>query len=172
MDTSLIVSIVIAVVAIVPGVWALVNQANKDKTQARMDMNKAAQDAAMNIIGPLQTEVTRLQARVLELEKLLIEKTTEIGDLMQAGIDKDSKIRTLEYNLDGMKMRLEAFETKRKVKNKTPEEAEAKLEEELKSDEEKKEEIKNYTAKSIEHITNGSANGSLTDFENKTEMEE
>jgi len=171
MDTSLVVSIVIAVVAIVPGVWALVNQANKDKTQARLDMNKAAQDAAMNIIGPLQAEVTRLQTRVLELEKLLIEKTTEIGDLMQAGIDKDSKIRTLEYNLEGMKMRLEAFESKRKVK-KTPEEAETRLEEELKSDEEKKEEIKNYTLKSIEHITNGSSNSSLTNFEDKTEMEE
>jgi hypothetical protein len=89
MDSSLIVSLVIAVVAIVPGVWALVNQANKDKTQSKLDMNKAANDAAMNIIAPLQAEVTRLQARVLELEKALIDKTTEIGDLMQAGIDKD-----------------------------------------------------------------------------------
>src|SRR5512137_432007 len=109
MDSSLIVSIIIAVVAIVPGVWALVNQANKDKTQAKLDMNAAAQNAAMNIIAPLQAEVTRLQARVLELEKALIDKTTEIGDLMQAGIDKDSEIRTLKYGMEDMQRRLNYF---------------------------------------------------------------
>jgi hypothetical protein len=174
METSLIVSIVIAVVAIVPGVWALVNQANKDKAQARMDMNKAAQDAAMNIIGPLQAEVTRLQGRVLELEKALIDKTTEIGDLMQSGIDKDSKIRTLEYNLSDMKIRLAAFESKRKSKGETREEAgsinktvDPRLEEDLKADEAKKLEIQNYTQKSIEQLTNGS----ITNTQN-TETEE
>ena len=156
MDTSLIVSIVIAVVAIVPGVWALVNQANKDKTQARLDMNKAANDAAMNIIGPLQAEVSRLQARVLELEKALIEKTTEIGELMQAGIDKDSEIRSLKYNMEGMRLRLETFESKRKVNKKPENDIDTRLEEELKVAEAKKEEIKLYTTKAIEHITNGS----------------
>jgi hypothetical protein len=167
METSLIVSIVIAVVAIVPGVWALVNQANKDKNQAKMDMNKAAQDAAMNIIGPLQTEVTRLQLRVLELEKALVDKTTEIGNLMQAGIDKDSKIRTLEYNLSDMKIRLNEFESKRKsngasdtIKNKRKEE-DANLiiereKEDLKADEEKKLKIQEHTDKTIQQITNGS----------------
>jgi hypothetical protein len=167
MDSSLIVSIVIAVVAIVPGVWALVNQANKDKNQSKMDMNAAAQSAAMNIIAPLQAEVTRLQARVLELEKSLIDKTTEIGDLMQAGIDKDSQIRKLNYNLEDMQLRLNAFETKRKASNKTKPDDEQqvgigkanidpRLEEDLKADEAKKEEIKNYTQKSIEQLTNGS----------------
>lgn len=166
MDSTLIVSIIIAIVAIVPGVWALVNQARKDKVQAQMDMNKAAQDAAVSIIAPLQTEVARLQARVIELEKALIDKTTEIGNLMQAGIDKDTKIRTLEYNLEGMRLRLEAFETKRKSpKPKTSEEVESRLEEELKSDEAKKEEIKIYTNKAIEQITNGSV-------ANHTEVEE
>ena len=167
MDSSLIVSIVIAVVAIVPGVWALVNQANKDKTQAKLDMNTAAQNAAMNIIAPLQAEVTRLQARVLELEKALIDKTNEIGDLMQSGIDKDSEIRTLKYRMVDMQTRLDTFEIKKKSKSKTtetdtPEEESeeitpaARLQEELNADKAKKEEIKNYTQKSIEHITNGS----------------
>jgi len=163
MDTSLIVSIVIAVVAIVPGVWALVNQANKDKNQSKLDMNAAAQSAAMNIIGPLQTEVTRLQARVLELEKALIDKTTEIGDLMQAGIDKDSEIRTLKYNMGDMQRRLDSFEIKRKGKIKAEENGTeeqsietSRLEEELKEDEAKKEKIKLHTDKTIEHITNGS----------------
>ncbi len=45
MDSTLIVSIVIAVVAIVPGVWALVNQANKDKSQSKRKSKKAAATA-------------------------------------------------------------------------------------------------------------------------------
>jgi chromosome segregation ATPase len=175
MDSSLIVSIVIAVVAIVPGVWALVNQANKDKTQAKLDMNTAAQNAAMNIIAPLQAEVTRLQARVLELEKALIDKTNEIGDLMQSGIDKDSEIRTLKYRMVDMQTRLDTFEIKKKGKLKTTgsdtEETEEptpadRLREELDADKAKKEEIKNYTQKSIEHITNGSLVNQLKPEEN------
>lgn len=174
MDTSLTVSVVIAVVAIVPGVWALVNQAKKDKAETQLNMTKAAQDAAMNIIGPLQAEVTRLQARIIELEKALIEKTTEIGDLMQKNIDKDSEIRTLKYGMEDMQRRLNYFE-KKKSRNKTPEETSNeetiitnRIEEDLKSDEAKKEEIKNYTLKSIEQLSNGS----LVNLENKTEMEE
>lgn len=171
-NLSLIVSIIIAVVAIVPGIWALVNQAKKDASQARMDMNKAANDAAMSIIGPLQMEVTRLQSRVLELEKLLVEKTSEIGDLMQSNIDKDSEIRTLKYSMSDMQLRLSAFE-KKKNKSKDADETdlsaktEFKLEEELKANEVKKEEVRQYTIKSIENINNGSIVNT-----NNTEMEE
>lgn len=164
MDSStlaLIVSVVVAVVAIVPGVWALVNQAKKDASQAKLDMNKAANDAAMGIIAPLQAEVARLQTRVLELEKLLIDKTNEIGELMQSNIDKDSEIRTMKYSMQDMQRRLNVFETKRKSKVKSEdiesgENVDPNLEEELAANEAKKEEIKQYTIKSIEHITNGS----------------
>ena len=161
MDSTLIVSIVIAVVAIVPGVWALVNQANKDKNQSRLDMNAAAQGAAMNIIGPLQAEVTRLQARVLELEKALIEKTTEIGKLMEEGIDKDSEIRTLKYNVQDMQFRLNTYENKRKASGKPKSQdkqaiPDPRLEEELKADDEKKVEIQNHTEKAIKRITGSS----------------
>jgi hypothetical protein len=161
MDSTLIVSIIIAVVAIVPGVWALVNQANKDKNQSRLDMNAAAQGAAMNIIGPLQAEVTRLQARVLELEKALIEKTTEIGKLMEEGIDKDSEIRTLKYSVQDMQFRLNTYENKRKASGKPKSQDEQaipdpRLEEELKANDEKKAEIQNHTDKAIKRITGSS----------------
>jgi len=172
MDSSLIISLVIAVVAIVPGVWALVNQAKKDKAQATIDMNKAANDAAMAIISPLQTEVARLQVRVLELERALIDKTTEIGNLMQAGIDKDTQIRVLKYNLEGMELRLETFEKKRKTTvEQKKEEVERNqentdntntiLEKEFKLDKEKKKQIQIHTEKSIKQITGSSTN----DFE-------
>lgn len=173
MDSSLLVSIVIAVVAIVPGVWALVNQANKDKKQAQIDMNKAAQDASLAIIAPLQGEVTRLQLRVVELEKALIDKTTEIGELMQKNIDKDSEIRTLKYGMEDMQRRLNYFEKKR-TKNKQQEEIteevptiDPRLEEDLKADEAEKEKIKLYTQKSIEQLTNGSLVTQITQEKEK-----
>lgn len=187
MDSSLIVSVIVAVVAIVPGVWALVNQANKDKAQQKMDMGKAAQDAAVGIIAPLQGEVARLQSRVLELENLLVEKTKEIGELMEAGIDKDSQIRTLKYTMEGMQLRLDTFEKVRKSEGPEEDEEEEenenpvstkktrkpriskkatainkKLADELKADEVKKQEIKQLTDENIRNITNGSLVNSNT----------
>ena len=187
MDSSLIVSVIVAVVAIVPGVWALVNQANKDKAQQKMDMGKAAQDAAVGIIAPLQGEVARLQSRVLELENLLVEKTKEIGELMEAGIDKDSQIRTLKYTMEGMQLRLDTFEKVRKSEGPEEDEEEEenenpvstkktrkpriskkatainkKLADELKANEVKKQEIKQLTDENIRNITNGSLVNSNT----------
>jgi len=187
MDSSLIVSVIVAVVAIVPGVWALVNQANKDKAQQKMEMGKAAQDAAVGIIAPLQGEVARLQSRVLELENLLVEKTKEIGELMEAGIDKDSQIRTLKYTMEGMQLRLDTFEKVRKSEGPEEDEEEEenenpvstkktrkpriskkatainkKLADELKANEVKKQEIKQLTDENIRNITNGSLVNSNT----------
>ena len=156
MDSTLIASIVIAVVAIIPGAWALVNQGKKDSIQSKIDLGKATQDAAVTIIAPLQTEVTRLQTRVLDLEKILIEKTTEIGRLMETSVDKDSEIRKLEYNLEGLQLRLDAFEIKRKSKSSgSSTEIDKKIEDVLKTAEEKKEKIKLYTNQTIEKIANG-----------------
>lgn len=177
MDSTLIASIVIAIVAIIPGAWALINQGKKDSIQSKIDLGKATQDAAVGIIAPLQSEVLRLQTRVLELEKILIEKTTEIGTLMEAGIDKDSELRKIQYNLEGLQLRLDVFETKIKSKSKTKPTDEALepiepaeevsdpiIDEILKTAELKKEEIKLYTNQTIEKITNGN--------HIKTEMEE
>jgi hypothetical protein len=116
MDTNTLVviaSIITATVAIIPGVAALIAQSKNDARKAKIDMTTAAQNAAIAMLEPLQKEVSRLQCRVLELEQSLIAKTNEIGQLMQNGIDKDTKIRQLQYNLEGMQMRLDAFETKK-----------------------------------------------------------
>jgi hypothetical protein len=191
MDSTLIASIVIAVVAIIPGAWALINQGKKDSIQSKIDLGKATQDAAVTIIAPLQTEVTRLQTRVLDLEKILIEKTTEIGRLMETSVDKDSEIRKLEYNLEGLQLRLDAFEIKRKSKSSgSSTEIDKKIEDVLKTAEEKKEKIKLYTNQTIEKIANGHTddkerikfyteqsideiiNINQNKFENKTETEE
>jgi len=191
MDSTLIASIVIAVVAIIPGAWALINQGKKDSIQSKIDLAKATQDAAVNIITPLQNEVTRLQGRVVELEKVLIEKTVEIGKIMELNIDKDSEIRKLEYNLEGLQLRLNSFETKRKdITTRSDVEINKKIEEVIKVAEIKKKEIKFYTDQTIEKIANAHINdkeeiktytaeaiekivsGNINNFENKTETEE
>jgi hypothetical protein len=38
METNIIFPILVAIIAIIPGVWALVNQGNKEKTQTNTDM--------------------------------------------------------------------------------------------------------------------------------------
>jgi len=191
MDSTLIASIVIAVVAIIPGAWALINQGKKDSIQSKIDLAKATQDAAVNIITPLQNEVTRLQGRVVELEKVLIEKTVEIGKIMELNIDKDSEIRKLEYNLEGLQLRLNSFETKRKdITTGSDVEINKKIEEVIKVAEIKKKEVKLYTDQTIEKIANAHINdkeeiktytaeaiekivsGNINNFENKTETEE
>jgi len=159
MDASLSVSVIIAIIAVIPGVWALVNQAKKDRIQNTIDMNKTAQEAALGIIAPLQTELKRMQGRIEELELDLVEKTREIGKLMREAIDKDTKIITLEHQLELMRAKLELLEAQRRSKGKTkivPEIDEEAMEEQLKINEEKKEEIRRTTDKTIEQITNGS----------------
>ena len=179
MEPSLLVSLIIAVVAIVPGIWSLIIQARKDVRQAQTDMSKAAHDAALSIIGPLQSEVSRLQTRVLDLETLLINKTNEIGELRESNIDKDSEIRTLKYTIADMEQRLRVFENKRfenRRKNKEEDEAEPHpinpdLEKELKINAIKKEEIKLHTAKTIEHITSSSVSQSMLKEDNINKKE-
>jgi hypothetical protein len=68
MDTTFSVSIIIAMVAIVPGIWALINQINKDKIQVKFDMARVSQGAALNLVDPLLQEVSRLQIRAGTLE--------------------------------------------------------------------------------------------------------
>jgi hypothetical protein len=71
MDTNVLVSIIIAVIAILPGIWALVNLASKDKLEERFDMLRSAQ---YSISAPLQAELAKLQTRTIFLEE---ETTTE-----------------------------------------------------------------------------------------------
>jgi hypothetical protein len=173
MDSTLIASIIIAVVAIIPGAWALINQGKKDNAQSKIDINKATQDAAVSIIAPLQGEVTRLQNRVIELENALIEKTTEIGRIMVESIDKDSKLRALQYTLEGVQIRLTIFEEAKKAKTlKDKDENEEKIEDvvqialdkELKAHEKRKEEILKKTQKKVEELKSKSiANGNGLD---------
>lgn len=151
MDLNTILPLILALVAIVPGVWALINQAKNDTNKARLDMNNAANAAAVAIIAPLQAEVARLQARVLELEKALIEKTNEIGKLTEEGIDKDATLRTLGYEMDDMRVRLQAFETKRKTPPSKPNNVE-KIEEVAQETRVRKEEARLTTKKAVEEL--------------------
>lgn len=176
MNINTLLPLILAIVAIVPGVWALVNQANKDRNQSKIDMNTAAQNAAMGIIAPLQTEVARLQAdstrwqaRIIELENALIEKTKTIGQLMQEGIDKDAELRTLKYSMLDMQKRLNVFESKRKSTSKTKADVEEEtlliydeeIAEELKTLEAKKEAIKISTAEEIKEFKSKSITNNI-----------
>jgi|WetSurSiteA1Bulk_404760.scaffolds.fasta_scaffold00214_10 hypothetical protein len=68
MENSLLVSLVIATIAIVPGIWALINQTKKDRVQAQFDMHRASENAVFNIVQPIREEMSRLQIRARALE--------------------------------------------------------------------------------------------------------
>ena len=77
MELAQIVPIVIAVVAAVPGVLALISEGSKIK----VDAQKVAQEAAIDIINPLREEMKALRIRVGELETLLKAKDARIDEL-------------------------------------------------------------------------------------------
>lgn len=112
MDYQNLLPLVLAIVAIVPTILSLITQASKDKKQAAIDMNKAATDAMMSVIQPMRDEITRLQTRGVELEGMLIDKTTENGNLRIKLIDKENEIRALKYNYDGLQIKLDALQGK------------------------------------------------------------
>jgi FtsZ-interacting cell division protein ZipA len=99
MDSSTLTSIIIAILAIVPGVWALVNQARKDKKDADLaqlkqtaDQMNANQQTSLALLTPLREENVRLLARIAELED-------EKEKLTQEAYDKDSLIHTMKMQM-------------------------------------------------------------------------
>lgn len=80
MDTQ-VIALIIAFIATIPGILAFFAQMRKDKLEANstsgqlqvsarkteMDINKAAQEAALAIIVPLREEVARLHKQVGDL---------------------------------------------------------------------------------------------------------
>jgi uncharacterized protein (DUF3084 family) len=120
MDTTQIVPIVIAVIAAVPGIFALVSESRKVK----IDAQKVAQDAAVEIINPLREEMKSLRARVSELETLLKAKDARIDELERCLIqrnrdiaDRDIRIDDLETEVADLRIRLDVVEKHNGGKN-------------------------------------------------------
>ena len=61
MDTPILVSIIVATIAIIPGIWALINQANKDKAKTSVAMLYGMQNKICEVVYPLQEEINRLK---------------------------------------------------------------------------------------------------------------
>ena len=113
MEISQIVPIIIAIIAAIPGVFALVSESRK----TRIDAVRVAQDAAIEIINPLREEIKALRARVSELESLVKAKDERISELernlAQRNIDiseRDSRIDDLETEVTDLRLRLEIVE--------------------------------------------------------------
>lgn len=81
METNLIVPIIIAIVAIVPGVWALVEQINKDKRQTQTDMNlvRASHETAVQFAN-LRDDLAYTKYSIPDRIKSNIAYNDEIAD--------------------------------------------------------------------------------------------
>ena len=109
MDTALIVTLVVSIIGNIAAWWALYNQGKKDKMQGDLDKDTATQAAALTMIQTLQGENDRLRTRGIELENAVIAKTTEVGELKLAAIDKETELRTMKYNMESMQMKLNSI---------------------------------------------------------------
>jgi len=74
MEPPVLVSVIVAIIAIVPGLWALINQNNKSKENIRLDMVRTLQHTIYDVLPPLQVEINKLRERTVSLEELPAEK--------------------------------------------------------------------------------------------------
>lgn len=110
MDTALLVTLIISITGNIAAWWQIYAQSKKDKLQADIDKDKADDDVIARDNAYLQTQVADLRARIASQEEALIAKTTLIGELKMAGIDKDVELRLMKYKMDAMKVDLGAEE--------------------------------------------------------------
>lgn len=116
MDKSQIAPIVIAIIAALPGLFAIIAQLRKEKT----DSVKVAQDAAVQIIEPLRQEVKRLQDEIKELqaqtdtqEKQITELQSLLREKDAQLAEKDARINELECEVADLRLRLEVVERRK-----------------------------------------------------------
>jgi hypothetical protein len=120
MDTAIIAlisTLVLSIIANVAAWWQLANQAKKDKEEAalakrrveleedkaELDKETVTQAAALAMIQTQREQIDRLEKRGLELENMVIAKTTENSELKLTAIDKEAELRTLKYQLKLLK---------------------------------------------------------------------
>jgi uncharacterized protein (DUF3084 family) len=113
MESTQIIPIAIAVIAAIPGVFALISESRKVK----IDAQKVAQDAAVEIINPLREEMKSLRLRVGELETLVRAKDARITELERCLMqrdhqiaDRDARIDDLETEVADLRLRLDVVE--------------------------------------------------------------
>lgn len=120
---ALITTLIVSIVGNIAAWWQIAAQAKKDKRQADIDDKRvkieedkaesekesADRTALLAVTESLRLEVERLQKRGVELENTVIAKTTEIGELKLAAIDKEAENRTMKYTLETMQARLNAM---------------------------------------------------------------
>jgi uncharacterized coiled-coil protein SlyX len=171
------ITIILAIITIVPTVGGLMLQARREKKQAEIDERKAkAQEetdranaaagaasvayvASSNIIITLQGEVDRLNKRLAELEIAVIDKTTRIGELMLAKIDGEAEVASMKYKMETMQSKLNSILPEESAKPRRKKE-DIQLKQTLLSLEEKKTKIAQETSQEIEKLKNNSiANG-------------
>ena len=172
------ITIILAIITIVPTVGGLMLQARREKKQAEMDERKAmaqeetdranaaagavsvASIASSNIIITLQGEVDRLNKRLAELELSVIDKTTRIGALMLAKVDSDAEVATMKYKMETMQLKLNAILPEEVAKPRKKKE-EVQLKQTLISLEEKKTKIAHETSLEIEKLKNNSISNGI-----------
>jgi uncharacterized coiled-coil protein SlyX len=172
-------TLILAIVTIIPTVGGLILQSIKDKHAAEIEEKRAAAQAEIDktnatttassistansasFIVTLQGEVDRLNKRVMELEVAVMDKTTRIGELMMAKIDSDAATATMKYKLDTMQLKLNSILPENIAQGAKEDAVPPKLKQELVSLELKKSKIAQETTLEIEKLKNNSISNNI-----------
>jgi uncharacterized coiled-coil protein SlyX len=167
-------TLILAIITIVPTVGGLIFQALKDKRDARLAEKKAddqadidrtnaaanasnaATTASNTTILTLQGENERLSKRIIELETNAIQSISKIGELMLAKIDAESDAATMRYKMETMQMKLNALLPEKTTKKKKEDTVPLKIKQTLLANEDRKVLVIEEMDKELETFKSGS----------------
>jgi chromosome segregation ATPase len=113
-------AIIIAVIASIPGIFAIISQVRRDRNDVRkidVDAIDVAQKSVSVLLEPLNRRIEELEkigesckARITAFEKAVGEKNERISELEQIIANKDARIAGMQREIDELRTRVAQLE--------------------------------------------------------------
>ena len=104
-----IVPVAVAVIMGLPGVYATIRGARKDK----VDSADTISEAALSLLEPYRKEVAELRTKIEALECELLKEREKRRELEALNLKKDEKITEMQAEIDDLRSQIEALQRKR-----------------------------------------------------------
>lgn len=109
MDKEIVLPLILAGIAALPGLYGLYRQSRKDK----VDNADTISDAALALLEPYRKEVAELRAKIENLECELLREREKRRELEALNVQKDAKITEMQAEIDELRSQVEALQRKR-----------------------------------------------------------
>ena len=112
--------IIIAVIASLPGIFAIVSQVRRDKNDTKklnIDVTDVAQKSVTVLLEPLNRRIDELEAmgaecklKIVAFEQIVEQKNTRIHELETIVAGKDRRIAEMQREIDELRERVNILE--------------------------------------------------------------